>query len=746
MQNSRFRLSVASLALTCACLSSSPTLDVAPLSQELDPLLSEDVTWRAPEPGRAVVVLSERGLESLPEGIADRRAQRVLESLVAHGFDPRSIGHFTPAGGGRAALRERIEAASDLARKESGPLLLYVLGAGTDELADDIGLLVEGKDSGPITCATLRAWIECESEDAERLRAMIVLDGWASVHTDGSPVTATTASTWSIAALGPWRDEGLGAGWDALVGQLDAREEVPGEVTITVDVHDATSPDLAPPGARIELDKLAQSADGARSTLTLRPGRHELRVSAPGYLIRAHTVEIEARHDGWTLNVPLMRAFTRVYGRASIAGGVAQVQGISERHEELPFRWRSPVGPDGRFELSVPSDLMELELELENGQRWDFALAERRRAVGDRRWRYEGVWEVDLGRLWGSGSSVVPPQRQSPAQAPSTRTLLVDALGAGAYTSLKEAIAAARVGDGLLLAPGVYAEPGLVVNKAVRITANGPGVVVRTPAGDPLRVTARVATFEGITLRVDDGVQVDRGALVLDGCTVEAGSSSTALRLVGEGAELTLVSCVVRGAQIGVEAARGSSVRCRGGSIDASEFGVKLESVAQAELNGVAVGGERRGRPMIGLLVTSSDSGLPEAQVIVSRFLGCGRVGVVAERSATVRMVGSEVTGSAENGIAVRGEARLSTWNCRVRHNRVGLALEGGAIAMHGGDVSLNDGPGVIGRGHPREWWQSLGATVSRNCRTFGGADLEGIGGAEAGSTAQPSGPSWQRP
>lgn len=107
-----------------------------------------------------------------------------------------------------------------------------------------------------------------------------------------------------------------------------------------------------------------------RVDLSAVPGRHELRVSADGYLTRVAAIELARTAPGELLEVPLVPHFVRIDGRVTPPSGVAvRVVGNRADLRDGVHVLSSPTDADGRFRLRVPELAEGLQLEIVRGER-----------------------------------------------------------------------------------------------------------------------------------------------------------------------------------------------------------------------------------------------------------------------------------------------------------------------------------------------------------------------------------------
>ena len=130
------------------------------------------------------------------------------------------------------------------------------------------------------------------------------------------------------------------------------------------------------------------------------------------------------------------------------------------------------------------------------------------------------------------------PTPQTPEAAPARGaarteppTHVVDPFHRGDFTTISEAITAARPGDRILVRPGLYAE-SLVIDKPLEILGDGPPADIRVHARDAHVVVFRasIGRISNLTLRqaggegIWYGVDIGQGRLELEGCDITSHS------------------------------------------------------------------------------------------------------------------------------------------------------------------------------------------------------------------------------
>lgn len=123
------------------------------------------------------------------------------------------------------------------------------------------------------------------------------------------------------------------------------------------------------------------------------------------------------------------------------------------------------------------------------------------------------------------------PWPGAPPVTPGVRTLVVDQLHRGDYTTISAAIAAAQPGYLIKVRPGYYNE-GIVIDKPLEIVGDGPveEIVVRAGRGSVIGMSTSHAIVRNLTLRQTGGdwfaVDIAVGSLVLEGCDISSAGAS----------------------------------------------------------------------------------------------------------------------------------------------------------------------------------------------------------------------------
>ncbi|MEU5165443.1 right-handed parallel beta-helix repeat-containing protein [Streptomyces mutomycini] len=257
------------------------------------------------------------------------------------------------------------------------------------------------------------------------------------------------------------------------------------------------------------------------------------------------------------------------------------------------------------------------------------------------------------------------------------------------YSTIGEALAAARTGALISVRPGTYAE-NLVIHTRVTLTAaEGRGTVeIRPRTGSVVALRADAVMLSELTLRGGDAelpaVDVRRGQAAFDGCEV-IGAAWTAMLAGGTGS-LALRDCRVsnpQGAGIVVTSTTPTTVESctlehlgTSGLVLAEQGEARMRdcTVRDARGNGLLANGETRGsvedcdisstdKPSIALEGNCAVS-------VVRTVVHDTSTGVHLSSSGRTTLEDVRVTGASGNGIALAGGTDPVLRRCRVSRAR----------------------------------------------------------------------------
>jgi SpoVK/Ycf46/Vps4 family AAA+-type ATPase len=284
---------------------------------------------------------------------------------------------------------------------------------------------------------------------------------------------------------------------------------------------------------------------------------------------------------------------------------------------------------------------------------------------------------------------------------PDSAALSVSPAAPGSHRSIAEALAAAPDGAAIVIHPGTYHER-LELRQHVTLTAQQPGtVVVESPAGPALALSAGPAAVSGITLRTTDAhapaVAVSGGALSMEGCEIVT-ASQAAVEAHGRGATVSMREGRVRNpAGCGVVISDGAA-----GTFDRTVIenvaadGVVISSGANPVFRDCTI----RDVQGVGVTATGDAHG---------NVLGCeitrvsGVAVLIGARSAT-KLTAARIHDTSGAGVVVEAQARPVLEDCEIRGTGShGIVLNAGADpAVRRCVITRTDGHGVIVQGQSR--------------------------------------------
>ena len=110
------------------------------------------------------------------------------------------------------------------------------------------------------------------------------------------------------------------------------------------------------------------------------------------------------------------------------------------------------------------------------------------------------------------------------------KTIIVDQMHRGDYTTINAAIAAAAPGSRILIRPGVYDE-GLIIDKPLEIVGDGKigEVVIRASGKDAILFKTVRGKISNLLIKQNGGgdwygVDISQGCLELEGCDITSDS------------------------------------------------------------------------------------------------------------------------------------------------------------------------------------------------------------------------------
>ncbi len=158
---------------------------------------------------------------------------------------------------------------------------------------------------------------------------------------------------------------------------------------------------------------------------------------------------------------------------------------------------------------------------------------------------------LDLAKQISDALVRIPPEKMAPQTAEpkgqviiqptadrseikiSNREIVVDQMYRGDYTTISEAIEAAKPGDRILVRPGIYLE-GLVVDKPLEIVGEGERdeIIVQATGKNTLLFRTNIGRVANLTLRQIEGkgfwygLDIVQGRLTLENCDISSQTSA----------------------------------------------------------------------------------------------------------------------------------------------------------------------------------------------------------------------------
>jgi parallel beta-helix repeat protein len=326
-------------------------------------------------------------------------------------------------------------------------------------------------------------------------------------------------------------------------------------------------------------------------------------------------------------------------------------------------------------------------------------------------------------------------------------TWVVDPSGSGDTTTISEALAGAKAGATLAVAPGTYTE-GLNVLRPVTLLSSGaPGsaVIVAPESGPCLVVTARSGSISGLTFRgaaaPTDGadeaavaapgptpvcVDIAGGSIRLESIQV-SNPSGIGIRLQdGASAQLEAISVsdTSGGGVVFAEGAAGrltDSSITRSGSVAIAVLGgaapeISGNTITDSAAAGVLYEKGASGRFRDNSIAASTFSGIEVAtaatpDIAGNRIVDSGQAGIYLRGAGPTTLTGNEIAGSGFTGILVASSAPVEIRNNTVEDSgQLGvLLLKGSRATLADNSVRNNKGYGIgIERGAEAELTDNL--------------------------------------
>ncbi len=336
----------------------------------------------------------------------------------------------------------------------------------------------------------------------------------------------------------------------------------------------------------------------------------------------------------------------------------------------------------------------------------------------------------------------------------------------GAYRTVAAALADARDGTLITLAPGRY-EESLLITRPVTLAADPAGsATIHSASGSTVVLDAEAVQLSGLLLSGADReapvLDVRRGQAALDGCQVSG--EAWAAVLAWQQGQLALRDCTVTNAQGAgiVVTSGGGNVMERSRVTDVGSSAVVVAEQGRltvrdctfsgARGNGICVNGEgaalvestrieRSGKPAVAVeqqgraelrQVTVVDSVHLDAYLASSAavslldcvFTGSAGQSVHVGAGAAPLLRGCVITGAAVGGVRVAADARAVLEQCRIEGVPIGLLVEAaGAVEAVG--LTVRDAAAVAVRAQGRVTLSLNGGEIAAPTGALG-VELDG--------------------
>jgi hypothetical protein len=259
-------------------------------------------------------------------------------------------------------------------------------------------------------------------------------------------------------------------------------------------------------------------------------------------------------------------------------------------------------------------------------------------------------------------------------------TIIVDASGGGAFTSLQAAIRSAQPGVRIQVRPGRYHE-GIVLTKDVQIFGDGPAreIILETPDSHCLVMQTGHALVHGLTLRSYGAckgnqrfaVEIAQGRLILEDCDISS-DTLAGVSIHGRAADPLIERCHIHdGASSGVvvwDHGRGTVRDCD--ILGNALTGVLLRTGGDPAVQGCRI----RSGKTCGILVEEGGRGIVEDCELADNAVA--GVQFVSGGNAILRRC--HIQGGEAVGILALLDGQGSVEDCVIGGNRAGvLLLEG---------------------------------------------------------------------
>jgi Right handed beta helix region len=272
------------------------------------------------------------------------------------------------------------------------------------------------------------------------------------------------------------------------------------------------------------------------------------------------------------------------------------------------------------------------------------------------------------------GLPTAPPRHLPPLKGEDGHQgprLIVDPEGGWhRFTTIQEAIEAARPGESITVEPGTYHE-AIVLDRHVEIIGDGPRdqIIIESAVAPCLRVETEVGTVRSVTFRCpapSDGnaaaVDIAQGSGTLDDCDISA-QSATAIRISGPGTSPTIQRCVIHdGADVGVDITGGATPAITDCEISGTaRTGVAIREKANPALTRCTI----RDGEQYGVDVYKEGLGrLEDCQISGNAFTG-----VEIREKANPALTRCTIRDGKQSGVYVHDDGQIAIAQCTISGN-----------------------------------------------------------------------------
>jgi parallel beta-helix repeat protein len=288
----------------------------------------------------------------------------------------------------------------------------------------------------------------------------------------------------------------------------------------------------------------------------------------------------------------------------------------------------------------------------------------------------------------------VEPVVNTPPPTEESGDIKVAADGSGDYTSIAKAVAAAKTGDKIVIAPGDY-KGNVVVTKAIELIGpSDPGQMKWTAKGDHVLVwQAQGGRIANMTMHQQDGCKLACDAIFFDGGSARAENNflssdgGAAVYVSGAKAKPDIVhNTISKSAESGIYIEAGAS-----GTIDNNDIfenayaGIEIKSGA----NPVVTNNLIRDGKSSGMFLNDGALGTIESNDIS----GNAFAGIETKSSRKFTIRSNKIHGGKEGGLWVQNSAKGIIDNNDIRDNKYsGIEISAGGNAVFTNNIVTGNG------------------------------------------------------